>query len=139
MPKYYINNYDVKKTVKKPYKKSIENIILTEDSLITIEKDIYEKYKFIKNKDIEILDDFFNSNELLIDYSYFKKIGIVNSIPFNHKKISITYEYYKTNEKSKVIFIMEYINNILKDYYFSAPNNLDFNIVENDILRFLSC
>ena len=139
MPKYYINNYDIKKIIKEPYKKCIENVILTEDCLIKIEKDIYVKYKFIKNKDIEILDNFYDSNDLLIDHSYFKKMDTVNNIPFNHKKICITYEYYKTNKKSKVIFIMEYVHNILKDYYFSAPNNMDFDIIENDILRFLSC
>jgi hypothetical protein len=137
--KYYINNLNESLITKNksPYKTIHNEVILTEDGLIKIKDDSYIKHVF-EYKEPEIYENFHGKNDLYIDKSYFKKSNVINQIPFNHKKIRITYKHFSIN-KSQTYFVLEYINDNLKDYYFFTPKNIDFNIVENDILRFLSC
>tara|TARA_Y100001970_G_C14055946_1_gene761564 strand:+ start:625 stop:1053 length:429 start_codon:yes stop_codon:yes gene_type:complete len=137
MLKYYIenlSNYDIKNL---KYKNNFdyEDLILTMNELIKIEKDNYVRY-ILEEKDPTIIHNFVNNNNVYIDNSYFKKCNTVYQIPYTHEKISVKYCKYKIDNKYKVYFIKEFVNNELVDYYFSSSENID--IVQNSIFTFLN-
>ena len=136
MKKYYIDQLDLNKIKNLKYKSIIysEHLILTNTHLIKIDKDVYVKYIFIE-KEPTIKNKFLENKDLFIDHSYFKKCGIINQIPYNHKKLEVYYCKYQINEKNKIYFVKEIIDKKLMDYYFLSDENND--IVENSIITFL--
>jgi hypothetical protein len=136
MKKYYIDLLDLNKIKNLKHKSTVytEQLILTNTHLIKIMNNEYIKYTFFE-KNPTIKENFFKKKNLYIDNSFFKKIGIEDQIPYNHKKIEVLFYKYKINNKNKIYFIKEFLNKELIDYYFLSDESVD--IVENSIITFL--
>ena len=137
MLKYYIENLSNHQIKNLNYKNNInyEDLILTMDELIKIEKNEYVRY-ILEEKEPTIIHNFINNHNVYIDNSYFKKSNTIYQIPYIHEKINVKYCKYKIDNKHKVYFIKEIVNNEIVDYYFSSSENID--IVQNSIFTFLS-
>lgn len=127
--------------------KSFINYYMYSLSGIYMIKDNYI-YKIIRN-DISIEKLILNNKIILIDHS--KDIIYKNNyqIPIEHIIYKNIVNYYKLNNKSNIIFVIEknYIektlflglNNIIYDYYFLIPSNESINhFIEKEIDTFLS-
>ena len=136
MKKYYIGELNLNKIKNLKHKCIIysDHLILTNTHLIKIDKDMYVKYIFTE-KEPTIKNNFLENKDLFIDHSYFKKCGITNQIPHNHKKIEVYYYKYQINKQNKIYFVKEFVDKKLIDYYFLSDENID--IVENSIITFL--
>jgi hypothetical protein len=137
MDKYYIEKFDINTIIenKKADSVYIENLILTDSGFIKIIKDNYVNFIFKKNVNNQIINDFLDNSNLYIQKNSFIKDSVVNCIPMNHKKIELEIHKYKFE---KINFVIEYINNKIKDYYFISDKNLDITNIQKYILRFLS-
>jgi len=136
MLKYYMENLSINDIKNLNYKNNIsyEDLILTMNELIKIEKNNYVRY-ILEEKNPTVIKNFINNDNIYIDNSYFKKCNIIYQIPYIHKKISVKYCKYKIDNKYKVYFIKEFVNNEIVDYYFSSSENID--IIQNSIFTFL--
>lgn len=139
MPTYYISNLNFNinkiKNLNLELDHFTDNIILTENSLIKIINDQYWKFSVIERNPSKIFENFIQDKNLYIDYSYFKKNCIINHIPLEHKFIQIEYLKFKLSKKSKTFFVIELIDNIISNYYFTSNEKID--IIQNEIFSFL--
>lgn len=137
MDKYYVENITINNIIdsNKSFSVYIENLILTESGFIKIIKDNYVNFILRKNVNIQVIDEFLNNSNLYIQKSPFVKDNIVNCIPVNHKKITLKIHKYKFG---KINFVVEYIDNKIRDYYFTADKNLDIANIQKNIIRFLT-
>ena len=100
-----------------------------------IQKDeIYEIN--IKDEEIECVQ--IKEYECILDKSIIKFGKNQNQIPFDHILVNIKKKIYKLNEDSLVEFIVENVNNNIKDYYFNVKDNLNTYEIKNEIYTFLS-
>ena len=79
-----------------------------------------------------------NEYECFLDKSAFKIGNIQTQIPYDHVVINIKKEIYKQHENSLVEFIVENVNNNVKDFYFNIKDNLHTHDITNEIYSFLS-
>jgi len=137
MDKYYVENITINNIIdsNKSFSVYIENLILTESGFIKIIKDNYVNFILRKNVNIQVIEEFLNNSNLYIQKSPFVKDNIVNCIPVNHKKITLKIHKYKFE---KINFVVEYIDNKIRDYYFTADKNLDITNIQKNIIRFLT-
>ena len=137
MDKYYVDNININNIIEsnKSFSVYIENLILTESGFIKIIKDNYVNFILKKNINTQVIEEFLNNSNLYIQKSPFIKDNIVNCIPVNHKKITLKIHKYKFD---KINFNIEYIDDKIKDYYFTADKNLDIVNIQKSIIRFLT-
>tara|TARA_A100001011_G_C14251513_1_gene818118 strand:- start:1300 stop:1713 length:414 start_codon:yes stop_codon:yes gene_type:complete len=137
MNKYYVENISINNIINsnKSFSIYIENLILTESGFIKIIKDNYVNFILKKNVNTQVIEDFLDNSNLYIQKSPFIKDNIVNCIPVNHKKIKLIIHKYKFG---KINFVIEYIDNKIRDYYFTADKNLDITNIQKNIIRFIT-
>ena len=68
----------------------------------------------------------------------FQKKGPITQIPLNHHFIALSKKMYRLNEKSRTMFIIEYSNNKIKDFYFESEEQSDNHSLREDLISFLS-
>ena len=81
----------------------------------------------------DILDDI---SIFACDYNI-KKWDKVSQIPDSHDFTVIQKKIYKTHEKSKTAFIIEFEEKTIRDFYFQSPEQLDNMSLRKEIISFL--
>jgi hypothetical protein len=149
--KIYIENFnlniinDIEKNIKNNLikSKSFINVYTNEGIFIINEKEIYILESI--DKEVKIIKNYYDNFNLIIDNSYFNK-SLVESIYGNiHINKSITKNYYKFNQLSKLTLVIENennVNNLLAkpiDIYFKCDENININdiYIKQEIIEFL--
>jgi hypothetical protein len=144
----YIDNYIISDLKKKEFDK-YETKTTHYNELVSKENGIYHIfedniYQITTNEDnFEILNDYYNNFDLVIDKSITINKKILSQLPLNYFCVDVTKTEYMINKKSKIILIIETINNnsIPIDFYFEIKdennNSLKDKFVYNDFIFFL--
>ena len=120
-------------------KKNTEQQILTPNGLYKIIDDDIIQFKLVSKKS-NIIENFYKNFTLIEENIYEKKIGPVSYIPYENETIEITKIKYSLQERSEHFFVLELINNRIKDLYFLSnkgigEENLFF---KNDLCSFMN-
>ncbi len=120
-------------------KKTTEQQILTPNGLYKIIDDDIIQFKLV-SKTSNIIENFYKNFTLIEENIYEKKIGPVSYIPYENETIEITKIKYSLQERSEHFFVLELINNRIKDLYFLSnkgigEENLFF---KNDLCSFMN-
>lgn len=146
----YINNFnlDILNDISDLFKEYMTNTeiyieLYTNQGIYHIEE---KKIYFLDtcDKDIEIVDNYYNHFTLICDPSFFKK-NICTSIHGDTHLALQTKKYiYKINPSSEIQMVIKYILNgdkfIPNDIYFEFEKNIDINdvFIKKEIIEFLS-
>jgi hypothetical protein len=146
----YINNFnlDILNDISELFK---EYMIKTETYIeLYTNEGIYhiedKKIYFLDtcDKDIKIVDKYYNNFTLIADPSFFQKQYCSSIHGDTHLAIKTTEKYYKINPSSEIQMVIKYILNednfIPNDIYFETENNIDINepFIKKEINEFLS-
>ena len=150
--KIYINNLnlDIINDISELFKEYLINSetyikLYTNEGIYRIEdKQIY--FLDVCDKQIKIVEDYYNNFTLVIDPSFFHKQVCSSIHGETHLSFQIFKKYYKLYKSSNISLIIKYLSNNINqkltpnDMYFECNKDIDINdiFVKNELIEFLS-
>lgn len=148
--KIYINNLnlDLLKDISELFKEYLINSetyikLYTNEGIYRIEdKKIYLLDSC--DKDIKIINNYYNNFSLIIDPSFFHKHNISSIHGDKHLSFQTKKHYFKIDKKSAIQLVIKYCSNnnifIPNDIYFETDIDIDINdpFIKKEIIEFLS-
>jgi hypothetical protein len=149
----YINNFnlDILNDISDLFKEHITNSetytyieLYTSQGIYRIEeKNIY--FLDTCDKDIKIVENYYNNLTLIVDLSFFQKQCCSTIHGENHLALQITEKQYKINPSSEINIVIKYIFNehedklIPNDIYFETEKDININeiFIKKEIIEFL--
>jgi len=138
--RYYpeLKNPQLSNLIPHLWKEEKEKILLAEDGLYKYIKETLYKFKIIPLSTINISPFSIQNIQFFPMGFNFQKKEEVIQIPKKHYFMELNKKIYKLNEKSTTVFIIEYNNKKIKDFYFESSEEADNHSLREDLSSFLS-
>jgi len=116
-----------------------ETCILTLNGLFKYVKDDLVVFKYnLNNTKSLCLEDYVQGISVIVTPHKWRRIEVRYHLPYVHQKIVMKTYTFSLNQKSKLKFIIEKLENGSIDYYFTSPEEHSSHSLKEDIGSFLA-
>ena len=132
-----ISNIDIKNISKFLLSEHSEKILLCFDGEYKYINNKWYKFKITTVSNSDKVEKLNNVN-IFCSQVYKRKTETTNRLPCENEYKLYKKQIYKLNPKSKNKFIVEFIDGVIKDYYFESHEFFSNKSLQEDISSFLS-